>query len=469
MRKWFPVLAASAVIGLMGCSKAQTPENVEVPTGEQVEAAETSDVVPSPESLPKPGSLPDEPAADRGTNEVGDAAAPAVQSAAGDVDESTVAQWVSANNDFGFKMLRAGGMNKSAVISPYSAERALGMTIDGASGGTFSELKSALSLPDAENLSAAGAEIEKIIVRNDNPEVLSIHVDNRLWVNKGLSLLGAYTSSVKSNYLAEPVLIDFAGDPDGSRKTINDDIAKSTENKIRDLLKPGTISPLTRVVLTSAIYFKSPWRHKFSKENTSKDTFYAGAEKLQIDMMRHSKSHPYMQNDELTAFELDFAGNYSLFIAMPNLQDASKGMEALAAMEKGMTGAKFLEMHQSMRGESRRELSLTMPKFRIEYGDSLKLMLSSFGVNAAFDENRADFSRMSTEKLHIDDVIQKAYIDVNEDGAEAAAATAVVMATRAMMPRGEEPVTVKVDHPFIYALVENSTGTALFMGRYLGK
>ena len=386
------------------------------------------------------------------------------------VDEALVAQWIEANNEFGLKMLRNIDMKKSVVISPFSAERALGMALDGASGATASELKSALSLPDAANISAAGAQVEKIVVKNDNPEVFSIHVDNRVWINNSLQLLDTYAAGARANYMAEPARVDFAGDPEGARKAINDDVAKSTENKILDLLKPGVITPLTRSVLTSAIYFKAPWRYTFGKDDTAKETFYAPGGEVQVDMMRHGKAHPYMHNDELTALELDFAGNYSLLIAMPNLQDNARGIEALAAMEKNMTGAKFVEMHKAMRNESRRDMRLTMPKFRIEYGDSLKAMLSSFGVSLAFDDERADFSRMtSTEKLYISEVVQKAYIDVNEDGAEAAAATAVVMATRAMLIRENEPIVVKVDHPFMYALVENSTGTAIFMGRYIGK
>ena len=461
MKKWFPVLTACAAMCLFGCSKTQTTESVEAPTGDQVEAPESSDA--QPETV----ANPDETAAKA---EKGDLQEGTLPQEAVPVDEALVAQWVVANNDFGLKMLRNIELKESVVVSPFSAERALGMTLDGAVGATEAELRTALSLPEAANLSAAGAEIEKIVVKNDNPDVYSIHVDNRVWINGGLKLLDAYSNSIKTNYLAEPRTLNFSGDPEGSRKTINDDIAKSTENKILDLIKPRMITPLTRSVLTSAIYFKSPWRHTFDKNSTAKETFYTVGGSVQVDMMHHTKSHPYMHNDELTAFELDFAGNYSLLVAMPNLQDNGKSIEALVTREKNMTGAKIVDMHKAMRNESRSELRLSMPKYRIEYDDSLKSMLESFGVKTAFDGSKADFSRMTTDTdLYISEVVQKAFIDVNEEGAEAAAATAVIMNTRAMMPRQGDPIVVKVDHPFMYALIENSTGTALFMGHYIGK
>lgn len=379
--------------------------------------------------------------------------------------EISAEDWTKANNDFGFNMLRK--TSGSAVVSPYSAERALGMIHDGACGDTGAEMRAALSLPNAKNLSASGAEIEKSMLikpeegEEADPGAPVIHIDNRVWADASLTLKDPYVSEVKANYTATPTNVSFSGDPEAARKLINDDIAKSTEQKIQDLIPSGAINSLTRLVLTNAVYFKGSWKDNFNADNTKKEKFAAVDGEQEVDMMHHKRSHRVYQDDAMTAFEMRFNGNYSLIVMLPKVEDNAKGAEALAAVEKTLTADKLAKILDEAQPT---QVNLSMPKFRIETSAPLTEMLKSLGMNKAFSTD-ADFSRMSNTELFVSSVLQKAYIDINENGAEAAAATAGIMMMRAAMPIPAEPLTITVDHPFDYVLIETSHNTAIFVGR----
>ena len=366
-------------------------------------------------------------------------------------------EWVEANNAFGLRLL--AGESGNAVVSPFSAERALGMVHDGACNDTAREMRTAMSMPDARNLSAAGHEVEDAMLgparENDN---VTVHVENRVYA--GTPLMDDYAARLRADYGAVPESVDFAGDPDGVRRHINDDVARATEDKIRDLIAPGTLTPLTKLVLTNAVYFKAPWFHQFVKGATNKADFRTDGGTVQVDMMHHVKKHGYVRADDCIAFTLEFHGGYALMIMMP--RDTGDVVAALRDFESTLTAQKLRDLRDRMASE---ELRLSMPKFRIETTVPLTQRLKDLGMHKAFVPDEADFSRMTDKHdLYISAAIQKAYIAIDEEGAEAAAATAIVMTTR-MAHRPSQPIEVTVDRPFVYALLERETGAALFLGR----
>ena len=369
--------------------------------------------------------------------------------------------WTAANNNFGFEMLRAVPATDSVVFSPYSVERAMGMLLDGACGKTAAEIMTALRLPDAGNNSQIGAEIEAEMLKT-NGEQHTIDIDNHLWIEQTYALRDDYLEKMTQAYTAKPEFVNFSGAPNEARTKINDFIAQVTHDKIQNILPAEAVTALTRVILTNAVYFKGPWRNNFNEKLTDKADFRTDAGTVQVDMMHHTARHAAYIDDAVTAFDMDFAeANYALMIVMPNVAaDETKLSTALDNLTSKLDAASFKAMREKM---SPTQVALNMPKFRIEYGASLKDLLRKLGVSAAFSS--PDFSAMTDNRdLYLSDVLHKAFIDVNENGAEAAAATAVVMKLRAAIPQ-KDPLVITVDHPFAFAIVEKSTQTTLFAGR----
>ncbi len=430
MKKTFLMLGLLMVMQLFGCSKPQA--------------------APEPE------------------NAISEASAPSVRSEApenelmGEVDNQgakiDAAAWVDANNAFGFSLLAS--VKGTTVVSPYSVERCLGMVLDGARGETASEMRKALSLPDAGNLSQVGGEIEKNMLASRS-DAMALNIDNHLWLQKDYVLLDDYKSRVKAAYDAEPTLVDFMADPVGARAQINQSVANSTNQKITEILPDGSVDGLTRLVLTNAIYFKAPWVEAFKVEKTNKQDFKGEAGTKSVDMMHQTVKHGYIETDAYQAFDMDFKeSTYAFMVILPKIAEGATGSSALADVEQ-MMNAQALRAARNDMFETKLELS--MPKFRIEADTPLASIMQQLGMVKAF--GNADFTGISGKTdLHINQIYHKAYIEVTEEGAEAAAATAAVMKLR-MAPRPEPIIEVTVDHPFLYAIVEKSTGTALFVGR----
>lgn len=367
-------------------------------------------------------------------------------------------QWADANNAFGMTLL-AKMPAKTTVVSPYSVERAMGLVYEGACGDTAAEMRKALALPDASNLSFAGAEIEKTMLGNI-AEGMTLAIDNRVWLEKTYVLLDDYVGRVKSAYNAAPTALDFKGDPEGSRIKINDDVAASTKDRIQNLLPPGTVDNLTRLVLTNAVYFKAPWMNEFVPEKTEKADFLGVAGTTSVDMMHHIKNHYVYMDEAFVAFDMDFTGgNYAFMVVLPKVAEGASGADALKNVEAMLTADKMRQVRNQM---DEIKVDLAMPKFKLEAGTFLGPILRELGMKLAF--GGADFRGISGEKdLFISEVIHKAFIEVTEEGAEAAAATAAVMKTR-MIHHDDEPMKISVDHPFFFSIVEKSSGTALFLG-----
>ena len=390
-------------------------------------------------------------------------------------------EWAKANNAFGLKFLAKTEGN--TVFSPYSIERALGMTLDGACGTTASEMLSALELPNAMRLSISGRDVDDAM-KSVNEDTM-LEIENTLWPDVSMTLPKDYLARISAGYRNKSITLDYGADPEKARVTINDDVAKTTHDRIKDLIPLGVISSDTRLVLTNAVYFKSKWLHQFKDEDTKIDPFNNSDKEIKTKIMHAVEGNkPVCIADDYAIYDLEFdsskngnKGTYVMRIVLPTINDEhpmDKRMEQLEKVEKQLSA----DFSSGCKNEYFDEVYVSMPKFKLApESKSIRGILMSMGMNKAFDGEEAEFNAMPnttpqpsdpSKYLYISDVFHKAFIEIDEKGGEAAAATAVVMVTECEGCGGEgEPRNYyfTVDHPFLYMIIEKSTGAAIFMGR----
>jgi len=249
--------------------------------------------------------------------------------------------------------------------------------------------------------------------------------------------------------------VNFATDAEGARKTINAWVEKQTRDKIKDLIQPGVLDSLTRLVLTNAIYFKGDWASPFKKDGTKDGDFFAAdGQKVAAPMMHQTGHFGYLDGGELQALEMPYKGDaLSMVVLLPKAKDG------LPALEKKLSATSAVVWIAGLR---KQQVQVAMPRFTTTAEFMLKETLSAMGMTDAFSD-RADFSGMDGVKdLFISAVIHKAFVDVNEEGTEAAAATAVVMKSTGMPA---PPVEFRADHPFVFLIRDTRSGCILFVGR----
>ncbi len=390
-------------------------------------------------------------------------------------------EWAKANNAFGLKFLAQTKGN--TVFSPYSIERALGMTLDGACGETASEMLSALELPNATRLSLSGREVDDAMKSVNDSTMLEI--ENTLWPDITISLAKDYLARISAGYQNKSVSLDYKANPEKARITINNDVAKSTHDRIIELLPKGSISDLTRLVLTNAVYFKSKWLHQFEVEETKLETFHNSDKEIKTNIMHAvEKSNRVCIADDYAVYDLDFdsskegdlKGAYVMRIVLPTIDDnhpMNKRMDQLEKIEKQLSG----DFTSACRNDYFDKVYVSMPKFKLAPDTmSISYILHSMGMNKAFDEDEAELHALvynaipkptSRPGLYIHNVYHKAFIEIDESGGEAAAATAVVINKKSAARERDIPKIYyfTVDHPFLYMIMEKSTGAAIFMGR----
>ncbi len=249
--------------------------------------------------------------------------------------------------------------------------------------------------------------------------------------------------------------VDFAGATEASRLTINRWVEQKTADKIKDLRAQGSLSELTRLVLTNAIYFKGDWATKFKPDLTKPMPFHINSEKtIDVPMMRQNGEFLFAENDDVKVLELPYVGkDLSMVLLLPKTN--------MADLDAKLDAARLAEWTGQV---SEREVDIYLPKFKFETKYELQDLLSGMGMVDAFALPPADFSGISGQKdLYITKVIHKAIIEVNEEGSEAAAATAVIMGVKAVL---HKPV-FKADQPFLLLIRHNETGSILFLGRVM--
>lgn len=344
-------------------------------------------------------------------------------------------------------------------FSPYSISSALAMTYGGARGNTASQMEKALKFTEGQEgthkaFSELDSHLEDIQARGN----VELAVANSIWPQAGYNFLPKYTELLKKYYGAEITPVDYAKAPEPARKKINNWVEVKTKDKIKDLLPKGSIDPLTRFLIVNAIYFKGDWEKQFDPCDTMQAPFFVTPEKsVDASFMNRTGYYNYSDAEGMQLLELPYAGgDLSMVVILPGSESG------IADLEEAVTLENFSRWKENM---SETEVKVFLPKFRIEWGSfSLVDALRSLGMTEAFSDMTADFSGMDGRPhwLYITDVLHRAFVDVNEEGTEAAAATAVVVGVRSM----PAPIPVfRADRPFIFIIQEKSTGSVLFMGR----
>jgi len=345
----------------------------------------------------------------------------------------------------------------NTVFSPVSVASALLMALCGARGRTAEELTSALHLDPSPETAADGLRsLSAMLHALTTDESVTFRAPNTVWVQAGLPLRPEFTTQL-AGAAATLADADFAGTPEAARAEINRVIAEQTEGKITGLLPPGVIGSATRLVLASAVYLKAAWTNPFPESATSDAPFYPdGPDRagLTVPMMHGTAPRAYLRGDGYQAVLLPYQGvSLAMAVVLPD------GPLAALRPKIGAAGLGGL-----LAGPATHQVRLSMPRFRLEAGFDLIPALLRLGVSQAFGDD-ADFSGITeAEPLRIGAVAHKAYIDVDEQGTEAAAATAVVMMASAAI-RMPPPVTMVVDRPFLFAIIDTATGLPLFLGQ----
>ncbi|MDR3577726.1 MAG: serpin family protein [Anaerolineaceae bacterium] len=368
-----------------------------------------------------------------------------------------------------YQKLRSGSGN--LFFSPYSISLALAMTYGGAQAETASQMATAMhfTLP-ADKLHPAFNALDQYLQAqggtgsNQQPTPTSgsgqdfqLAIANAIWGQKGFDFLPAYLDLLSQNYGAGLRLVDFSTAPEPARKTINDWVSQQTKNKIQDLFPQGTIDSNTRLVLANAIYFKASWSSPFEESNTQNGPFHLlNGTTVNVPLMVSGHTaNSFEKGDGFQAVGLPYLGeNVEMVVVVPD-----EG--TFSAFEASLDAAK---LDQILKGLNGAEVDLTLPKFKTESSFSLSDTLASMGMPDAFNADKADFSGMDGKKdLSISQVLHKAYVNVDEKGTEAAAATGVAMTASAVF----NPPILKVDRPFVFFIYDQKSGTILFAGREL--
>jgi serpin B len=362
-----------------------------------------------------------------------------------------------ANNQFTMELyhqLRKEPVNM--FYSPLSISSAFAMTYAGAKGETANQMKQTLHFgPNNETFHSQYADLTKLL--NKEKEELSLSLANAVWLQTGLNLNNNFSETITQHYGAGLKRTSFADDPAGSQERINKWVADKTNDKITDLLPRSAIKRSTQMILVNALYFKGAWQNPFKKEQTKEDTFYVFEKCVtKTQMMNQQLTTAYYEDDLAQVVELPYkGGDVSFVLLLP------KKRFDILSVEKHFNEQVYQAYLQKMQ---RTRVKLSMPKFKMERSYSLAEPLQKLGMTQPFTSN-ADFSGMTDEtKLMIDKVLHKTFIDVNEEGTEAAAATAITMVKSSMVTNH---ATVEANHPFLFLIKDNKTSAILFMGRIM--
>ena len=350
-----------------------------------------------------------------------------------------------------FKASFSASKNKNVVVSPFSVKMALSMAAQGANGKTLEEMNKVIGLDETSN-----EYFRRLIEDAAKDGDITLNIANSVWLRQGLQFNPAYMDILDSYYMAQASTLDFA-EP-SSKDTINRWVSEKTNGKIEEIV--DEIKPLDIAFLINAIYFNANWSTPFEQGLTSKKDFtLLDGSKVKADLMSKTAHLLYQENNEFQAVELPYGENerYVMRVYLPK-EDVKfdKFVKGIDKESLQQWGGDF----GSMKGV------LELPKFKTEYSNSMKDILISMGIKEAFNSNSADFSKMVTvegQNVYISEVMHKTYIDVNEKGTEAAAATSIEMSATSG-PQPEEMFEMIVDRPFVFTIDDKESGETLFIG-----
>jgi serpin B len=396
----------------------------------------------------------------------------------------------ASNNAFALTLYgQLAGAEGNLFFSPSSIHTALSMTYAGAREKTAQQMSSVLVLPKTKVRPATDLMVDEKGREFDSGSIdpwfperthwaykslldqlkpgkdagYQLQVANALWGQKGYPWLPEFLKVTKDNYGAGLREVDFAADTEAARGTINQWVEQQTKEKIKDLIAPGVLNAMTRLVLTNAIYFKGNWQTQFDKKATKDAPFkLSPGRTVDVPMMYQKARFGYGEDGDLQVLSMPYKGKeLSMVVLLP------KSVDGLAALDKSLlvpnSGPKLAGWLGKLR---RQEVLVYLPRFKTTSEFSLADVLKAIGMKDAFVPDVADFSGMNGKRdLFISAVVHKAFVDVNEEGTEAAAATAVVVGLTSA--RMDEPPVFRADHPFLFLIRHEKTGAILFMGRVM--
>ena len=349
-----------------------------------------------------------------------------------------------------------GPSSENAVLSPYSIAVALQMTLEGARGVTAAQIAATLHLPGVagDALAAQAAALRRELSAVDNPAGrVRLRISNGLWPQAGYPIKAPFEQSLRTGFDLDVRSVDFTGDPPGARRTINRAVSEQTDGKIPKLFG-SDLDPLTRLVLTNAVYLKADWATAFDPALTGPGTFHADGQDVEVPFMQRIGEFGYTRRNGYRLVSLPYRNNrLAMTFLLPDgplapLEQRLRqdGLSAVLGRKLPLTPG----------------VMLTVPKFRFRTHAVLNDALQGLGMTDAFDPDRADFGGINDEQLFVSQVVHDAYISVDERGTEAAAATGVaIQSVSAQVPTAE----VVVDRPFLFAITDQATGAPLFLGR----
>lgn len=377
------------------------------------------------------------------------------------VSDANLAGLVAGNSEFAFDLYKAiiGEKDGNTFFSPFSISQALAMTWAGARSSTESEMADVLRFTLSQGeLHPAFNRLDLDLESGADEGAFEMNIANSIWGQYDFEFLQSFLDVMEQNYGAGLRLTNFRDDPEGSRVEINDWVEDQTNDRIEDLIPQGVITEITRLVLANAIYFLSDWVKQF-EHNSTRDrqfTLLDGSE-ITAPIMYQDAYFNYSEGDGWQAVEMPYVGNTSsMVVILPEI-------ERFGEIEQNLDSAMLDEIIGGMESKI---VDVYFPKFEFVRDFGLSRTLSDMGMPSAFIYGRADFSGIDGPRmLFIQDVIHKAFVKVDEEGTEAAAATGVVVGLGCAPI--EDLVVFKADHPFIFLIRDINNGSILFLGRVL--
>ncbi|MDB6064209.1 MAG: proteinase inhibitor serpin [Pedosphaera sp.] len=371
---------------------------------------------------------------------------------------TNTAPLVSGNTTFAVDLYSRLRTNEGNLFfSPYSISTCLAMTHAGARGETEMQMAKTLHFgTDQSSVHSAFGNLQEQLNEAQKKKEIELNVANALWAQKGHPFLPAFMDIAKQRYEANVQQVDFRRNAEPTAREINEWVSNKTKGKITNLIQPGVLNGSTRLVLVNAIYFKGKWAQPFKPSNTKDAPFsITPGQQVQTPLMNLTASFKYAETDGMQLLELPYMGNdISMVVLLPKEVDGLKALESSLSQEK---------LNAWLAQGRQQRTSVFLPKFKLTSQFDLVKTLSDLGMPSAFSTS-ADFSGMDGARdLFLSAVVHKAFVDVNEEGTEAAAATGAVMAMTSAQPR---PIPVfRADHPFLFLIRDTHSGSILFIGR----
>jgi len=377
------------------------------------------------------------------------------------INAQDFSEQVDNNNTFCFDLYSyVNKTNENLFISPFSVSAALAMTYEGAGDKTRLEMSKIMHFPiENDVVNKSFNEIISKTQSSKDAKHYTFNIANSIWAQQDFDFLQSYFNTIKKYYDAPVEIVDFKDDNnrETTRKRINDWTALKTNDKIKDLLDPTSLDYDTKMVLVNAVYFLAQWDKTFNEKLTKADKFFTMEGVVDKDFMTQASRMNYAKGDSLQILEIPYKDKKaSMIIILPDKKEQFNELQ---------TNFNYETFKELVDKSELQNVVLTLPKFKIEYKSDLAKILYNAGMKRAFT-NKADFSGMACkdkEGIKIDKVIHQTFINVDESGTEAAAATAVVM-KRVTSVNPDDKITFKADRPFIFFIRENTTGSILFMG-----